>query len=245
MEDDPRVSDYLKSCLSDYTLFEATDGEEGLSLIKRHMPDLIVSDLMMPGMDGREFIHRIRSDIMLSHIPFIMLTADVSEASRLDNLEEGVDDYLTKPFNKRELQLRVRNLLAARKRMQQEHHAHVLMEPSPETVQSSEHVFLERLRTLVDGNLADEHFNADALADELGVSVRQLQRKTKALLDETPTALIRMMRLKKAGQLITAEFGTVSEIAYAVGFNNPTYFTKCFREYFGEAPLTWKESNGN
>lgn len=242
VEDDPEVRAYIGECLTDYTIVEAASGEEGLKQVEEHIPDLILSDLMMPGMDGRQFAHEIRSQMMLSHIPFIMLTANVSESSKIKSLEEGIDDYLTKPFNRKELQLRVRNILAARRQWQQAHHAHIVMEPSLESVQSSERVFMERLRSLIDERLGEEHFNADALADELGVSVRQLQRKTKALLDETPTALIRVMRLKKAGQLIEAAFGTVSEVAYAVGFNNPTYFTKCFREYFGEAPTSWKKN---
>ncbi len=242
VEDDPEVRKYIRECLPGYSIYEASNGEEGLQQVEEHVPDLILSDLMMPGMDGRQFAHQIRSNMMLSHIPFIMLTANVSESSKIKSLEEGVDDYLTKPFNRKELQLRVRNMLAARRQWQQAHHAHIAMEPSLESVQSSERIFLEQLRSLIDERLGEEYFNADALADELGVSVRQLQRKTKALLDETPTALIRLMRLKKAGQLIEAEYGTVSEVAYAVGFNNPTYFTKCFREYFGEAPTSWKKN---
>ncbi|CAN0546587.1 unnamed protein product, partial [Laminaria digitata] len=221
--------------------FEAHDGITGLRFAAEHVPDIIVSDLMMPRMDGQHFVQKIRSDMMLSHIPFIMLTANVSEEARLANLEDGVDDFLTKPFNKRELQLRIRNMLASRQRAQRINRSHVVMEPALEEVQSSERVFLQRLQQSVDQHLGEEHFNADALADELGVSVRQLQRKAKALLDETPTALIRIMRLKKAAHLLEGNYGGVSEVAYAVGFNNPAYFTKCFREYFGEAPSNWKK----
>ncbi|MFK7846869.1 MAG: ATP-binding protein [Rhodothermales bacterium] len=241
VEDDDSVRAYLQECLSTYDTFEAHDGITGLRFAAEHMPDIIVSDLMMPRMDGQHFVQKIRSDMMLSHIPFIMLTANVSEEARLANLEDGVDDFLTKPFNKRELQLRIRNMLASRQRAQRINRSHVVMEPALEEVQSSERVFLQRLQQSVDQHLGEEHFNADALADELGVSVRQLQRKAKALLDETPTALIRIMRLKKAAHLLEGNYGGVSEVAYAVGFNNPAYFTKCFREYFGEAPSNWKK----
>lgn len=241
VEDDENVRGYIKECLDKYDTYEAQDGMTGLRFAAKHMPDIIISDLMMPGMDGQHFVQEIRSNMMLSHISFIMLTANVSEEARLANLEEGVDDFLTKPFNKRELQLRVRNMLSSRQRAQQINRSHVVMEPALQEVQSSERVFLEQLRDCVDKKLSDEHFNADALAEELSVSVRQLQRKTKALLDETPTALIRIMRLKKSAHLLESDFGSVSEVAYAVGFNNPAYFTKCFREYFGEAPSTWKK----
>lgn len=236
VEDNDEMRRYICACLSEYVIYEAGNGSEAVKVIETEMPDLVVSDLMMPDMDGYGLITSIRAHDMLSHIPFIMLTAAASEDAKLQSLEKGVDDYLTKPFNRRELQLRVRNMLSARRRNQLANQGHVLMEPALEEIESSERVFLEKLRTLIDERLADEKFNGDAVADELGVSVRHLQRKTKALLGETPTALIRMMRLKKGKQLLDASYGTVSEVAYAVGFNNPTYFTKCFREYFGEAP---------
>ena len=134
-------------------------------------------------------------------------------------------------------------MLSSRERAQRINHSHVVMEPALEEVPSTERVFLHTLRNCIDEKLNDEHFNADALAEDMGVSVRQLQRKTRALMDETPTALIRTMRLKKAAHLIEADYGGISEVAYAVGFSNPAYFTKCFREYFGEAPTSWKSDN--
>ncbi len=243
VDDDAALRAYLAQCLARYTVFEASNGEEGASLASRHMPDLIVSDLMMPVMDGQGLVKHVRANPLLSHIPFIMLTANDTEEARLESLDRGVDDFLTKPFNRRELQLRVRNILAARQRMQRAHQDHLLMEPTREAVQSSEQAFLEQLRDTIDANLQDEHFNADALAEAIGVSTRQLQRKSKALTDETPTALIRMMRLKKASHLLADRYGTVAEIAYAVGFNNPAYFTKCFRAFFGEAPRNWTGEN--
>ncbi|MEM8485203.1 MAG: response regulator [Bacteroidota bacterium] len=245
VDDDPEVRGYLTECLETYTIFEASNGEEAVALVTRHMPDLIVSDLMMPVMDGKALVNHLRAQPMLSHIPFIMLTADNDNAVRLESLDYGVDDFLTKPFNSRELQLRVRNMLAARQRMQLDNQAHLFMTPAREDIQSAEHVFLEKLRSAIDANLQDEHFNADALADALGVSTRQLQRKSKALTNETPTALIRIMRLKKAGHLIADKYGTIAEVAYAVGFNNPAYFTKCFREHFGVAPSNWQSEEGD
>lgn len=240
VDDEAGVRSYLAQCLTDYTIFEAANGEEALALVVRHMPDLIVSDLMMPVMDGQMLVQQVRRNPMASHIPFIMLTADNDSEVRLENLDRGVDDFLTKPFNRRELQLRVRNMLAARRRMQQANQAHLFMTPEREEVQSSERVFLEQLRSTIAAHLKDEHFNVEALAEAMGVSTRQLQRKSKALTDETPTALIRLMRLRKASQLIEAKYGTIAEVAYAVGFNNPAYFTKCFREQFGVSPGNWQ-----
>jgi AraC-like DNA-binding protein len=195
-------------------------------------------------MDGHTFVKALRGSMMLSHIPVVMLTASANDQEKMKSLEEGVDDYLTKPFNSRELQARVQNLIALRDRLRARYSLALDSEPGDEAVASAESVFLEKLRAAVLDHLGDEQFNGDALADELGVSLRQLQRKTKALTGETPNSFIRLVRLGRARQLVEGAFGSVADVAYAVGFSNPTYFTKCFREQFGRPPTEWLSTSG-
>ena len=242
VDDHADVRAYIRGCLDEgYKVVEAGDGSVGFEEAVRVVPDLIVMDLMMPAPGGIELATMVRNHPVLNHVPIVMLTASTEQSDRLRGLEAGVDDYLTKPFHRNELLLRIQNLIVMRRQLR-EQYGHILLEPTElPALPSADEVFLARVREKIEAQLADEHFNADALADEIGMSVRQLQRKMKALTGETPTAQIRSMRLLKARHLVVSKFGTVAEIAYAVGFNNPTYFTKCFREQFGKAPTEWLE----
>ena len=179
---------------------------------------------------------------MLNHIPVILLTARASDESKVEGLETGADDYLFKPFNAEELRVRVRNLIALRRRLRARFSQEILVQPTGISVQSADEAFVDRVREVVEAHMADETFNVEAFADVLSMGPRQLQRKLRALTGQTPTEFIRLMRLKRAAQLLEQHAGTVSEIAYEVGFNHPTYFATCFREVFGTSPSAYVAS---
>ena len=246
IDDHDDVRAYIKQCLDDkFEVIDAGSGQEGFDKGIHRVPDLIVLDVMMPEEDGFVMVKKIRGNDVLSHIPIVMLTASAGSEERLRGLEAGADDYMTKPFNKAELVVRVENLITMRSQLRAKYSKAILVPFELPEVASAEEQFLARVREHIEEHLNEEYYSADALAEGIGMSVRQLQRKLKALTGETPTAQIRSMRLYKARHLIESEYGTVAEIAYEVGFSNPTYFTKCFREQFGKAPTEWlEEKNG-
>lgn len=243
IDDHDEVRTYIRECLdADHDVIEAAEAHAGLLMAKQHIPDLILVDLMMPGMDGHAFVKQVRASMMLSHIPLVMLTASASEKEKLSALAGGVDAFMTKPFNRRTLQLQVQNLITMRNRLKERYSLEIIAEGEEEAIVSAESAFMNKLRETVKAHMSDEHFNGDALAEEMGVSLRQLQRKTKAITEESPNSFIRILRLQHAKKLVEARYGTVAEIAYAVGFSNPTYFTRCFRERFGRAPSEWNRT---
>ncbi|SDM44040.1 Signal transduction histidine kinase [Catalinimonas alkaloidigena] len=262
VEDHPDVRAYIRSCFAgQYRLAEAHDGEEGLAKALREIPDLIISDLMMPRLDGLALTRHLKRDVRTSHIPVILLTAKASVESKIDGLDEGADDYLTKPFVPQELQARVRNLIEQRQRLRKRYReqlrdvdrAHGGMVPETEAapavqvssvqVPSADERFLQRAIALVEQHLADEHFGTDQLAEALTLSRMQLYRKLKALTGQAPVEFIRTLRLQRAAQLLRQRYGAVSEIAYLVGFQNLSYFAKCFKEQYGVTPSAYMEES--
>ena len=245
IDDHPDVRAYIRDSLNDrFYVVESKDGRDGLERMKELVPDIVIVDVMMPELDGYSFLREMRADIGISHIPVVMLTASADQENRIAGLQAGADDYLTKPFNQAELSIRIENLIQRREMMKRAYSSLIDLNPDPIEVVSSERSFIEQVREVVNEQIGNEHFNVDALAAEVGVSVRQLQRKIRALTGETPASLIRSMRVKRAKQLLEGSFGTVAEIAYAVGFNNPAYFTKRFREMYGQTPTEWAALNG-
>ena len=226
VDDNADMRAYVRSCLEEYHVVEAADGQEGLEKARAVVPDLIIADVMMPRLDGFAFCQQVKNDDLLGHIPVILLTARASDESKVEGLKTGADDYLFKPFNAEELCVRVRNLIALRSQLQARFSQEVLVQPSSLSVQSADQVFVDRAREVVEEHMADESFSVDAFAGTLGLSARQLQRKLRALTGETPTEFVRLMRLRRAAQLLECRAGTISEIAYEVGFNHPTYFTQ-------------------
>ena len=244
IDDHADMRAYLRSSLApDYQIVEAADGEEGLDSARQFVPDLIITDVTMPVMDGYAFCRALRADTALNHIPIIMLTAQASTESEITGLETGADDYLVKPFNSQALQARVKNLIERQRRLRARFSKEVLIQPSEISVASADEAFIRRACETTEAHLADVHFNVDAFADALGMSLRQLQRKLRALTDLSPKAFIRTIRLQRAAQLLKQQYGTVAEVSYAVGFNNPTYFTKCFSEAFGTPPSAYADSD--
>ncbi|OGB67564.1 MAG: hypothetical protein A2Y94_02635 [Caldithrix sp. RBG_13_44_9] len=245
VEDSPDVRYYLSTILAgDYNLQEAATGEEGLKKAATGSSHLIISDIMMPVMDGMEFCRRIKSDLNTSHIPVILLTARASQESRLEGLETGADDYLVKPFERRELLVRVKNLIDQRRRLRDKFKRDLLVEPSAVTVTSLDEDFLKRAITTVEKNLNDPEFETEIFAEALYVSRSQLHRKLTGLTGQTPGEFIRTIRLKRAAQLLQKRGVNVSEVAYEVGFNNLSYFAKAFRRQFNCSPSEYLEKSG-
>ena len=245
VEDNTDVRNYIHGYLEDYRCFEAGDGEEGLRLALKKIPDLIVSDIMMPKMDGVEFCKQIKSDERTSHIPVILLTAKADIESKLEGLETGADDYLTKPFEALELQVRVKNLIEQRRQLRERFRRELILEPEDMQLSSMDERFMKRVLDLVYEHLDDPDFNVELFSHKIFMSRRHLNRKLKALTDQTTTGFIRSVRLKRAAQLLGQQSATVSEIAYQVVFQDLSYFTECFRKEFGKTPAVFTKDAMN
>ncbi len=238
VEDNSELAAFIAGCLSsDYKIKCAGNGAEGVHKALELMPNLIISDVLMPEMDGFSLCRKIKSDIRTSHIPVILLTARASHSAKIEGLRLGADDYVTKPFHLEELQLRVRNLLEQRKKYKHKVQSELekfLSDLGLRTIEQSD-PFLERLYRLLEERLDDTSLNVTTLALELGMSRTTLLRKTNALTDIPTHQLLRDYRMKRAAQFLAAGF-TVSETAYKVGFDNLSYFSKCFRDLYAVTP---------
>ena len=247
VEDNPDMRQYIHENLPEYyAVTEAADGAQGFELAKTLIPDLIITDVMMPQVDGYELVRQIRSHELTSHIPVIMLTAKAAEEEKLEGLEVGVDAYLIKPFSIRELQVRVNKLIEMRQQLLQKRRQRPQMTAPEPAITSVDADFLQRLQAIVEENLEDESFQVPALCRAVAIGERQLYRKLHALLGITPAAYIRHVRLDRARQLLEKGAGTVSEITFMVGYTNTSAFARAFREAFGMAPseVKSKQSGG-
>jgi len=220
----------------EYHFLEAENGVEGVERATIEVPNLIVSDVMMPEMDGITMAKKIKKDIRTSHIPLIMLTAKSSQESKLQGLESGADDYLVKPFNKNELILKVRNAINRQDRMREKLRAELLSQAPTVAVLSDDEKFLDRVKKIILERMTDDQLGVESLSSEIGLSRSQLFRKITALTGLSVVELIRKLRLHRASQLIAQNWGPVAQVAYEVGFSNPSYFSKCFKDEFGTLP---------
>jgi signal transduction histidine kinase/DNA-binding NarL/FixJ family response regulator len=246
VEDNPDVREYIRGPLQpDYTVVEAADGKEGIHKAKTIIPDLVISDIMMPGTDGYELCRTLKKDIKTSHIPVILLTAKASEESIIEGLETGADDYITKPFSTRILEARVKNLIELRRQLHIKMNREMTLQPAEISVSSMDQKFLKELQEMIEKNLADPGFNVEQLANKLYMSQSTLYRKILALTGETVTEFIRSYRLKRAAQLLKARFGNVTEVAFEVGFSNTAYFTKCFKKKFHRLPSQFQAAEAS
>jgi signal transduction histidine kinase/ligand-binding sensor domain-containing protein/DNA-binding response OmpR family regulator len=240
IEDNADLRNFLvDSFASEYKTLAAGNGNEGLELAMAHLPDLIISDIMMPEIDGTELCRRLKTDERTSHIPVILLTAKAGTENKLQGLETGADDYLTKPFERPELLIRVKNLLASRKLLRERFGKQLLVQPAEISVTSADEKFLQKVFALLEENLSDADFDVTAFSQEIGMSQTHLHRKLTALLGQSANELIRTFRLKRAASLLAQQHGNVSEIAFIVGFTNANYFSKCFRDQFGQTPTEY------
>lgn len=241
VEDNSDVRAYIREQLeNDYHVLEGFNGEEGILIAKTEIPDLIITDVMMPGMDGYRFSKAIRKDEKTSHIPVIMLTAKAGLDDKIEGLETGVDDYLTKPFSAKELKVRVINLIHQRKQLRKRFSTATIIKPSEVTAVSVDKEFLEKTIGILEKHFEDYNFGVDNLSDRLNMSVSQLNRKLNALVDQPAGQLIRSFRLQRAADLLKQNAGTVAEICYKVGFNDQAYFSRAFKKQFGVTPSEFK-----
>jgi signal transduction histidine kinase/DNA-binding response OmpR family regulator len=243
IDDNADVRDYVKSLLKEeYTVIEAPDGRAGLKKAMKYVPDAIICDVMMPVMDGLECCRKLKTELQTSHIPVMLLTACSLDEQRIQGFECGADSYISKPFNSKLLLVRLRNLMDNHKRLKQFFGDKTTL--SKESVSDVDKGFVDRFRELIEENLADSELSVEDLGSKMGLSRVQLYRKIKALTNYSPNELVRIARLKKAASLLASSEKTISEITYEVGFTSPSYFTKCYKEYFGESPTDFLKRRG-
>jgi len=240
IDDNADIRSYIKTVLNNrYAIIEAEDGEEGLKKAIRYVPDAIICDVMMPKMDGVELCRALKTELSTSHIPVILLTACTLDEQRITGFKSGADDYISKPFNSDVLEVRVDNLIENRKLLKELFRTTFFTdskEESKEKLSDVEKTFLEKLKKLIEKRLADPDLNVEDLGQQIGLSRIQLYRKVKSLTNYSPNELLRIIRLKKAYHLLSTTELTISEVTYRVGFTSPSYFTKCFKEYYNESP---------
>lgn len=235
IDDNQDVRDYVKMLLQDkYVVVEAVNGLEGVKQAIKYVPDVVVCDVMMPVMDGIACCKRLKSELQTSHIPVLMLTAYAMDEQRIHGYDSGADAYLTKPFNAKLLMTRIRNLIDNRKRLKSL--AEDVTGGGKQSLGEVDKGFVEKLKTLIDEKMGDSELSVEDLGAELGLGRVQLYRKTKSLTGYAPNELLRIARLRKAASLLASSEKTVAEITYEVGFSSPSYFTKCYKDYFGESP---------
>jgi signal transduction histidine kinase/DNA-binding response OmpR family regulator len=237
VEDNPDVRAYVRDHLEkEYRIVETEDGEQGLAAAREHKPALVLADVMMPNMDGYEMCRLIKANEELRHIPVVMLTAKAAERDTLEGLQSGADDYLAKPFSVNELKARAANLISTRREMREKFSREIIVRPGEITITPEEETFLDHVLEVVNAHLGDSNLTVDWLADEVGLSRRQLERRVETVTGQSPASLVRHLRLERASQLLRAGAGTVSEIAYAVGFKSAAHFSRAFKEVYGETP---------
>ena len=248
VEDNYDMREYIKESLGEgYLVEEAINGEQGVRKAESIIPDLIISDMMMPKMDGNELTRTLKNNEKTSHIPIIILTAKSGQENKLEGLETGADDYLTKPFDIRELQIRIKNLINIRKKLQQKFRSSEYININIEKDSQTDRIknpkligidekFINKVLGIIEKHISEEYFSVEELGNEIGMSKAQLFRKIKALTGMPVGIYLRSVRLAKAKKMIEEKQGNISEIAFSVGFSSPSYFSKCFKDEFGYTP---------
>jgi len=237
VEDDADIREYIRSSLPEnYKVIEAGNGIEGLEKLENGDPDLIISDVMMPEMDGLEMTRIIKSDIKTCHIPVILLTAKASLEHKLEGLEIGADSYIPKPFNSRHLQVRVQKLIENRQRIRKHYKESLSFEETAPSINNLDKKFLDKTLAIINKNISKSDFGVEELSAEVGMSRVHLYRKVKQLAGLSVTEFIRSVKLKKAMHLLKESGMNVNEIAMETGFATPSYFAKCFKEQFKVLP---------
>jgi len=242
IEDNAEMRKFLKSILDgNYLVEESEHGLDGLNKAYKIIPDLIICDVMMPSMSGFEVCNKLKHDERTSHIPIILLTAKASFESKIEGLEAGADSYLIKPFKKKELLIRVKNLIDQRKILREKFSRSYFTDIKMNNLPSLEKIFLDKVTKAIEANLSDEEFTVEKLASEVALSRSQLNRKLTGLINHTPGEFILGIRIRRAAEMLKQNVGSVAEIAYSTGFNTPNYFAKCFRKMYRCSPSEYKE----
>ncbi|GAB4046031.1 two-component regulator propeller domain-containing protein [Spirosoma litoris] len=237
VEDNEELRQYLKESFSGaYHVLTAANGQQAVSLAQKHIPDLILSDWLMPEMDGTELCEAIRSNEKTSHIPFLLLTSRAANQSQITAFGTGIDDYMTKPFNLSILETKVKSLIQNRQLLREKWQKKLLASPSDVQLPPMEELFVQKAVSILEAHIDDAHFDVEQLEEAMNMSRMQLYRKLKSVLNLSGAEFIRQVRLKRALQLLESGHYNVSEVAWKVGFNDPAYFSRCFKKEFGKAP---------
>lgn len=243
IDDNADIRSYVHGLLNaEYSVIEAANGSEGIRKAMKYVPDLIISDVMMPGMDGIECCRRLKSELQTCHIPVILLTACSLDEQRIQGYDGGADSYISKPFSSQLLLARIRNLIDSHQRLKQFFGDRQTL--AKEDICDLDKDFVEKFKTIIEEKMSDSGLNVEDLGKDMGLSRVQLYRKIKSLTNYAPNELLRMARLKRAASLLASSELTVAEIAYEVGFTSPSYFTKCYKEQFGESPTEFLKRKG-
>ena len=239
VEDNVSLLNFMTSLLEDkYKVIASKDGVEGVQLALKKIPDLIITDLMMPKLNGIELCSQLKSDEKTSHIPIIMLTGKTDPENEIAGFQSGVDEYMIKPFNPKTFQIRIENILTTRKKLRAHYNKENVFKPKDIAFTSTDEKFLIKVEDILNKYLQDTDFSAEKFSQLLGMSRMQLHRKLIALTGHNTTAFIRLERLKQAQKLLEKPGLTVAEVAYATGFNSPSYFIKCYKKTFGKTPTS-------
>ena len=243
IDDNADIRSYIHGLLSaEYSVIEAANCSEGIRKAMKYVPDLIISDVMMPGIDGIECCRRLKSELQTCHIPVILLTACSLDEQRIQGYDGGADSYISKPFSSQLLLARIHNLIDSHQRLKQFFGDRQTL--AKEDICDLDKDFVEKFKALIEEKMGDSELNVEDLGREMGLSRVQLYRKIKSLTNYAPNELLRMSRLKRAASLLASSGMTVAEIAYEVGFTSPSYFTKCYKEQFGESPTEFLKRKG-
>ena len=246
VEDNEDFRFYLKDNLKHrYSVIEAVNGKEGWEKVKNLQPDLVVSDIMMPAMNGLELSKKIKSDPLTSHIPVVLLTAMTAVETELEGFQAGANDYITKPFTFEILASRIKNMLNLQEQLRKKFQKLVEINPGEITVTPVDEDFMKRAFAAVEKNISQPDFSVEDLSRELFISRVALYKKLLSLTGKTPIEFIRVMRLKRAAQLLKKTKLTIAEVAYEVGFNNPKLFTRHFKEEFQLTPSQYQTQNNS
>lgn len=244
VEDNYDMREFIKESLGKgYQIEEAVNGEQGVKKAEKIIPDIIISDMMMPKMDGGELTRTLKNNEITSHIPIILLTARSGQENKIDGLETGADEYLTKPFDTKELQIRIKNLITIRKKIHEKFSklATLPLVTENKKISSYDEKFMYKVMEVIEKHISEEDFSTEEFGKELGMSRMQVHRKLKALTGKSAIQFIRKVKLDKARKMIKGKNGNISEIAFSLGFGSPAYFTKCFKEEFGYPPSEIQE----
>lgn len=237
VEDNDDLLGFMLSAFSGkFIIHTATNGKEALHKLNEVSPDLILSDVMMPEMNGIEFCKRVKSDVLTSHIPFILLTARTPAIYKIEGFETGADDYMTKPFRIDVLEARIYNLIESRKKIIAKYKTEFSSQPQNIDLNSPDEIFLAKVMKYIEDNLSEPALNVEDMAKEVGMARSALYRKIKGMTGKTAIEFIRNVRIKRAAQLLKQKKLTIKEVVYSVGFTDMDYFRKCFREEFGMTP---------
>jgi DNA-binding response OmpR family regulator/two-component sensor histidine kinase len=246
VEDHAELRSFMREKLSqEFTITEARDGKEGLQLAYSEIPDLIITDVMMPEMDGMEFCRNVKGDERTSHIPVIMLTAKSTSEDKKEGLELGADDYIIKPFEMEELEVRIKNLLVQRRNLREKYSSMIGLDWASLKVTTLEEKFLRKLSGCIIEHIDDDELNVGTLSQKMSMSREHLFRKLKALTGNSPGDLIRTIRLKAAASLLEKSDESITRISLNTGFSNPSHFASLFRKFYGKSPLEYRKEFGN